>query len=130
MIGIKISVTDILEVKCLRQRLKINKVRQHLKKIGFSMIHNPPKVLYHVTMDNEHTVNTIGLMPNRRIFVHLTDNLKVAQRIFERYKHYSGKVLFVYKIDTLTAKELGVHFYRVNSGVWLVRYIPATCLCL
>lgn len=80
----------------------------------------PPDVLYHGTA--ERSVAAIlreGLIPGRRIHVHLSKDVVTATAVGSRH----GRPV-VLKIDAKRAVLEGVAFYLAENGVWLCDFLP------
>lgn len=81
----------------------------------------PPEVLYHGT--HEDAVALIlasGLKPMNRQYVHLTNNLDLAQRVGGR----RGKPVVLQIHADIAWRQL-VKFYKANQMFWLVDSMPA-----
>lgn len=82
----------------------------------------PPEILYHGTarrfvksiMDN-------GLSPQRRQYVHLSQDIETAQNVGNR--HDDKPCILV--IDSLRAWNDGISFYYGNEKVWLADTVPS-----
>lgn len=83
----------------------------------------PPAVLYHGT--NKKALPSIlkeGLSPMSRQYVHLSEGTHFAILAGRR----RGE-LVILKVDTLSAKQLGVTFYYAGNEVWLADQVPSEC---
>lgn len=83
----------------------------------------PPAVLYHGT--NKKALPSIlkeGLSPMSRQYVHLSEGTHFATLAGSR----RGE-LVILKVDTLSAKQLGVTFYYAGNEVWLADHVPPVC---
>lgn len=81
----------------------------------------PPAMLYHGTA--RHFLGAIfaqGLLPGRRQFVHLSQNVATAAKIGER--HGKAVVLSVHCAATVTEGHV---FFRSDNVVWLTPAVPA-----
>jgi putative RNA 2'-phosphotransferase len=81
---------------------------------------DPPAILYHGT--NKKALPSIlkeGLSPMGRQYVHLSEGTQFATLAGSR----RGE-LVILKVDTLTAKQLGVTFYYAGNEVWLADRVP------
>nr|WP_218965910.1 RNA 2'-phosphotransferase [Snodgrassella communis] len=95
------------------QQVKISHVEQ-----------TPPEFLYHGTATR--FINSIkkqGLVSGNRHYVHLSDNVKTANKVGERH----GKPV-VLKVKALQMYQQGFKFYFADNGVWLTNAIPNTFL--
>ncbi|MBE6762830.1 MAG: RNA 2'-phosphotransferase [Ruminococcaceae bacterium] len=84
----------------------------------------PPAVLYHGT--GEKNVDSIlkeGLLPQTRLYVHLSKDTDTAQTVGARH----GKpAVFVVESGRMYAD--GFVFYRSQNGVWLTAHVPPAYL--
>jgi putative RNA 2'-phosphotransferase len=83
----------------------------------------PPAVLYHGT--NEKALPSIreeGINPMSRQYVHLSEGTHFATLAGRR----RGE-LVILKIDTASAKQLGITFYYAGNEVWLADHVPSAC---
>lgn len=85
----------------------------------------PPAILYHGTQfTNVESINLKGISRQRRLYVHLTDDLQVAWKAATRRKTDGA----VYAIDTAKMQRMGINFYRAENGVWLTKRVPFSAL--
>ena len=83
---------------------------------------NPPDVLYHgTTLKSKENIETEGLQPRQRQYVHLSEDLKTALDVGKRREE--EPVILV--INAQQAHTDGIKFYYGNEKVWLADYIPA-----
>lgn len=76
----------------------------------------PPNILYHGTsVEKVNSILSSGLLPQTRLYVHLSDNVETALNVGKRH----GKPV-VFKVDTKKMSEDGIVFYLSRNGVWLV----------
>ena len=81
---------------------------------------DPPDVLYHGTADrNVAAIFREGLIPGRRIHVHLSKDVATATTVGSRH----GRPV-VLRIDAKHAAAAGVPFYLAENGVWLCDALP------
>ena len=84
----------------------------------------PPAILYHGTgIKYVEFINEQGLLPQGRLYVHLSLDLKTAIDVGSRH----GKP-YVYKINTAKMADDGYKFYLSANGVWLTKYVPVQYL--
>ncbi len=84
----------------------------------------PPKVLYHGTGEKYvESIDSIGLIPKTRLYVHLSADYETAVNVGSRH----GKPI-VYKVDTAAMVADGHRFYRSANGVWLTKSVPTKYL--
>ncbi len=80
----------------------------------------PPVVLYHGTA-KQYLPNILkeGLTPQKRIHVHLSDDIQTASQVGKRHGE-----LVVLEIDTQALYVKGHKFYKSANNVWLTSHIP------
>jgi len=84
----------------------------------------PPEYLYHGTAEKYRpSIEAQGLLPQSRLYVHLTDNYGTAVKVGQRH----GKVV-VYQVASQAMQQDGYKFYRSVNGVWLTKAVPAQYL--
>lgn len=127
-----ISITlDILEkiiVENDKQRLSISpdglKIRANYGHslpvlIDFESI-TPPDILYHGTATRFiDSIKQQGLIPKSRQYVHLSDEIKMANSVGQRH----GKPVIL-KVQAQKMFEEGFKFYKAVNGVWLTANVP------
>ena len=87
-------------------------------------VKTPPDVLYHGTATKyEQSINSIGLIPKTRLYVHMTEDLEVAKATGVRH----GK-LIVYQIDAKKMNGDGILFYKSVNNVWLTKDVETKYL--
>lgn len=85
----------------------------------------PPEVLYHGTTHKAWPkIQTDGLKPMKRQYVHLSVDTKMAHRVGSR----RDPEPVILRIDARRAHADGVVFYRGNDAVWLADAVPAEYL--
>lgn len=85
----------------------------------------PPVTLYHGTIEqNCASIKKKGLLPMKRLYVHLSDSIETAQSVATRRK---GKSV-IYAIDTDAMLRDGIDFYLSQNGVWQVKNVPPAYL--
>ncbi|ONI43980.1 RNA 2'-phosphotransferase [Candidatus Epulonipiscioides gigas] len=81
----------------------------------------PPNCLYHGTAKKfQKSIEEKGLIPKKRLYVHLSSDLETAQRVGKRH----GAPI-IYRIDTKKMIQDGYEFYLSANKVWLIKAIPA-----
>ena len=79
------------------------------------------EVLYHgTTSDSAKKILKEGIMPMKRMFVHLSPTVEIAREVGLR-RTLEPTILL---IDAKTAIRSGVHFYKVTDKVYLCGYLP------
>lgn len=79
----------------------------------------PPAVLYHGTAERfVESIRDEGLKPGARQYVHLSEDVKTATAVGQRY----GKPV-VLVVDALAMHGQGHRFYQAENGVWLVNHV-------
>ena len=87
-------------------------------------VKTPPDILYHGTATKyEESINSIGLQPKTRLYVHMTEDLEVAKTTGTRH----GK-LIVYQIDAKKMNDDGILFYKSVNNVWLTKDVETKYL--
>lgn len=80
----------------------------------------PPEFLYHGTaMRFLDSIRKEGLKPGERHYVHLSEQVKTATEVGQRY----GKPQVLIIAALLMHKE-GFKFYLADNGVWLTESVP------
>lgn len=80
----------------------------------------PPEILYHGTGEKYvESINTEGLKPMSRLYVHLSKDIDTAVNVGKRH----GKPV-VYKIFAGEMHRQGYEFYLSENGVWLTKTVP------
>lgn len=82
----------------------------------------PPDVLYHGTARRFlESINENGLLPQSRQYVHLSQDIEIAENVGMR--HDDKPCILI--IDAKTAWNDGIKFYFGNEKVWLADGIPS-----
>ncbi|YCH06264.1 RNA 2'-phosphotransferase [Arthrobacter sp. alpha11c] len=82
----------------------------------------PPQKLFHGTSrESLEAIQSEGLRPMRRQYVHLSENIEMARQVGQRKD--TDPVVLV--IDGLSAHGEHVSFYRGGEKVWLADSVPA-----
>ena len=80
----------------------------------------PPLILYHGTAEKYvESIDSIGLVPKSRLYVHLSSDYDTAVKVGSRH----GEVV-VYTVDTAKMLNDGHIFYISENGVWLTKAVP------
>ena len=87
----------------------------------------PPAYLYHGTDGRfmRSIMESNGLSPISRQYVHLSDNVNTALAVAMRH----GDTPIIFHIDTERMYKDGIKFYKSENNVWLVKHVPAQYLC-
>jgi len=86
----------------------------------------PAQPLYHGTSRSRlGRILSEGLLPMRRLYVHLTASLEDA---LERARRFPDPVVLA--VDPLCLKERGLRVFKGGKTVYLVRWVPPECLSL
>lgn len=81
----------------------------------------PPEILFHGTSPKAIAqIQSEGLRPMNRQYVHLSTNQETAQQVGKR----KTTTPIILCIDALSAHGNGIPFYRGNDIVWLADQIP------
>lgn len=84
----------------------------------------PPSILYHGTGEKyTASIETQGLIPKSRLYVHLSADLDTAINVGARH----GKPI-VYRVATDEMTQDGYIFYRSVNDVWLTKEVPVKYL--
>lgn len=80
----------------------------------------PPEILYHGTGEKYvDSINTEGLKPKSRLYVHLSRDINTAVKVGKRH----GKPV-VYSVSAGKMQRNGYKFYLSENGVWLTKVVP------
>ena len=84
----------------------------------------PPEELWHGTATRfEASIDTQGLIPKSRLYVHLSKDRETAVKVGKRH----GKpVLYIVKAGEMSRD--GYKFYLSKNGVWLTKEVPVRYL--
>ena len=83
------------------------------------------KVLYHGTARrNLESILRRGLVPGKRLYVHLTSSKEVAMEVGLRH----GDQVVVLKIDADCLRKEGHRVYKASSVIYLTDYVPPQCI--
>ena len=87
----------------------------------------PPKYLYHGTDARfmRNIMESNGLSPMSRQYVHLSDNVNTALAVAMRH----GNTPIIFHVDTERMYNDGITIYRSENNVWLANHVPAQYLC-
>ncbi|RGY98059.1 RNA 2'-phosphotransferase [Clostridium sp. AM58-1XD] len=84
----------------------------------------PPEFLYHGTADRFlEDIQTEGLKPMSRLYVHLSKDKKTAIKVGKRH----GKPIIL-QVHSGEMFRDGNKFYLSENGVWLTEFVPARYL--
>lgn len=80
----------------------------------------PPQYLYHGTGEKYVTsIDTQGLIPKSRLYVHLSGDIETALKVGSRH----GKPV-IYRVLAEQMSDAGMVFYKSVNGVWLTKSVP------
>ena len=80
----------------------------------------PPDILWHGTgMKYADSINSEGLIPKSRLYVHLSKDTDTAVKVGKRH----GKPV-IYQVDAKRMQEDGYVFFLSVNGVWLTKNVP------
>ena len=83
----------------------------------------PPKFLYHGTVgENTDAIAAEGLLPMKRLYVHLSADVETAQQVAGRRKISVGYV--IYRIRSEDMMKDGHTFWQAGNGIWLAKAVP------
>lgn len=81
----------------------------------------PPETLYHGTdWRFAASIEARGLIPKRRLYVHLSPDPKTAEKVGRRH----GEPV-IYPVNARQMHKDGYLFYLSANGVWLTKAVPA-----
>ncbi len=84
----------------------------------------PPEYLYHGTCEkNIASIDKKGLLPMKRLYVHLSANEETAIKVGKR-----RGTPFVYRVASGDMSRQGYKFYLSANGVWLTKAVPTEFL--
>lgn len=84
----------------------------------------PPEYLWHGTGEKyTQSIDTTGLIPKSRLYVHLSKDIETAVTVGKRH----GKPV-VYLVHSKKMQEDGYSFYLSKNGVWLTKEVPVKYL--
>lgn len=84
----------------------------------------PPDTLYHGTAEKyTSSIETKGLLPKSRLYVHLSATKDVAYQVGKRH----GNPV-IYKINTKQMHQDGYEFFLSANHVWLTKEVPTRYL--
>ena len=76
--------------------------------------------LYHGTATKyESSINEQGLIPKKRLYVHLSDNISLAKEVGLRH----GDVI-IYQVNCKEMIKDGYEFKYSENGIWLINEVP------
>ena len=80
----------------------------------------PPAILWHGTGEKfTASIDSIGLIPKSRLYVHLSSDRPTAKRVGARH----GKPV-IYQVDAEAMNRDGHEFFLSVNGVWLTKAVP------
>lgn len=80
----------------------------------------PPEYLFHGTGEKYvSSIDSQGLLPKSRLYVHLSDNTTTAEKVGKRH----GKPV-IYRVNSGEMQKNGYKFYLSVNGVWLTKTVP------
>ena len=80
----------------------------------------PPALLYHGTAEKyTPAIETQGLLPRTRLYVHLSHDRETAVKVGKRH---GAPVVFLVNAAQMTTD--GFDFYLSENGVWLTKAVP------
>lgn len=104
-----------------RDKTKVRALYGHSVEIEL-MLHSqcPPEFLYHGTASKYiSSIMHCGLLPKARLYVHLTEDIKVAAMTGSRH----GEPIVLKMLSNLMYSD-GYIFHRLDNGVWLTKEVP------
>ena len=112
-----------------RFEIKDNKIRAtygHSVKVNIKYsIDNQVKILYHGTVrENLRSIMKKGLIPGKRLYVHLTIDKEIAKEVGQRH----GKNVVILKVNADCVRRYGYEIYKASPVIYLTKYIPPQCI--
>ncbi len=93
-------------------------------RITFNVDHDV-KTLYHGTTWRAWLrIKREGILPRRRIWVHLTASPEDAYETGRRH----GRDVVILKVNADCLRRKGLTVYRASKTVWVVKYVPPECI--
>lgn len=84
----------------------------------------PPDFLWHGTGEKyTGSIDTHGLIPKTRLYVHLSGDIDTAHKVGSRH----GNPV-IYRVSSREMYNAGFSFYRSVNGVWLTKNVPVSYL--
>lgn len=129
---INIEILDIIVATDNKQRYSFNDDKTLIRaNQGHSIpvdvdlaVVNPPEVLYHGTGEKfVKSIDTQGLLPKSRLYVHLSADTDTAVKVGSRH----GKPV-IYRVLSGKMCRDGYVFYKSVNGVWLTKSVPVEYL--
>lgn len=85
---------------------------------------DPPEYLWHGTGEKYvKSIDKIGLISKRRLYVHLSSDAETARKVGKRH----GRPV-IYRVHTGEMMKDGRKIYRSVNGVWLTKNVPVKYL--
>jgi len=83
------------------------------------------KTLYHGTTARAwRRIRHEGILPGKRVWVHLTSNPKDAYETGRRH----GNDVVILKIDANCLRKKGLTIHKASKAVWVVKHVPPECI--
>lgn len=103
---------------------KIRACHGHTVKVDVELkTASPPKFLYHGTVgENSDSIAAEGLLPMKRLYVHLSADVETARQVAGRRKSSVGYV--IYRVRSEDMMKDGHTFWQVENGIWLAKAVP------
>lgn len=129
---INLEILDIIVATDNKQRYSFNDDKTLIRaNQGHSIpvdvdlaVVNPPEVLYHGTGEKfVESIDTQGLLPKSRLYVHLSADTDTAVKVGSRH----GKPV-IYRVLSGKMCRDGYVFYKSVNGVWLTKSVPVEYL--
>ena len=85
----------------------------------------PPDTLWHGTGEKYvSSIETRGLIPKSRLYVHLSSDTQTARKVGSRH----GRPV-IFQVNCRQMVQDGYRFYLSANKVWLTKKVPAQYLC-
>ncbi len=131
--GFNVTVEDIIDIVRTdekgRYEIRGGRIRArygHSIKVRIKYERVSPEIpLYHGTpVRNLPSIREKGLLPGKRLYVHLASDPKQA---VETGKRYSPTIALL-RIDPQCIKRHGITIYKATEKVYLAPYVPPDCI--
>lgn len=92
--------------------------------IEYPVASDPPPILYHGTSrDRVPSILARGLLPMKRLYVHLTRSMELA---LENARRHGAPIILL--VDTLCLRRHGIPVYRATDDIYLAPRVPSRCI--
>lgn len=108
-----------------KDHTKVKAAHGHSVPVKYEHSEEPPTFLYHGTADRfMASIQEIGLQPQTRDMVHMSNDYYAAHTIALRHTGGSVKGVVILQIHAKHMYQDGYEFYKSEDGVWLTESVP------